>query len=58
MGVPLKQLHSYDYGGPYAGFTGAINFYNDINRMVNTNIWKKITPPWRNKPTLDAAYVA
>ena len=25
-GVPLKQLHSYDYGGPYAGFEGAINF--------------------------------
>ena len=22
MGVPLKQLHSYDYGGPYAGFHG------------------------------------
>ncbi|MHB8765349.1 MAG: nitrogenase component I subunit alpha, partial [Deferrisomatales bacterium] len=22
-GVPLKQLHSYDYGGPYAGFRGA-----------------------------------
>ena len=20
MGIPLKQLHSYDYGGPYAGF--------------------------------------
>ncbi len=58
MGVPLKQLHSYDYGGPYAGFKGAINFYNDINRMVNTDIWKKITPPWRQKPTLDAAYVA
>ncbi|MGE9291700.1 MAG: nitrogenase component I subunit alpha, partial [Puniceicoccales bacterium] len=25
MGVPCKQLHSYDYGGPYAGFKGAIN---------------------------------
>ena len=22
MGVPCKQLHSYDYGGPYAGFRG------------------------------------
>jgi nitrogenase molybdenum-iron protein alpha/beta subunit len=22
----LKQLHSYDYGGPYAGFEGAVNF--------------------------------
>ena len=24
MGVPCKQLHSYDYGGPYAAFRGAI----------------------------------
>ena len=22
IGVPMKQLHSYDYGGPYAGFQG------------------------------------
>ena len=36
MGVPCKQLHSYDYGGPYAGFRGAINFYREIDRMVNT----------------------
>ena len=39
MGIPCKQLHSYDYGGPYAGFVGAINFYNDIDRMVNMKIW-------------------
>ena len=32
MGVPCKQLHSYDYGGPYAGFRGAINFYREIDR--------------------------
>ncbi|MFW6244675.1 MAG: nitrogenase component I subunit alpha, partial [Fibrobacterota bacterium] len=24
MGIPCKQLHSYDYGGPFAGFKGAI----------------------------------
>ena len=28
MGLPLKQLHNYDMGGPYAGFKGAINWYN------------------------------
>jgi nitrogenase molybdenum-iron protein alpha chain len=46
MGVPCKQLHSYDYGGPYAGFRGAINFYHEIDRMVNTRIWSMIEPPW------------
>ena len=53
-GVPLKQLHSYDYGGPYAGFRGAVNFYNDIDKMVNTKIWGLIPPPWKNQPGLVA----
>jgi len=59
-GVPSKQLHSYDYGGPYAGFQGAVNFYRDIDRMVNTQIWSFIEPPWESqgKPTLEATFVA
>jgi nitrogenase molybdenum-iron protein alpha chain len=59
LGIPCKQLHSYDYGGPYAGFRGAINFYREIDRMVNTAIWSFIVPPWEQhaQPILDAAYV-
>ncbi|MCG8696415.1 MAG: nitrogenase molybdenum-iron protein alpha chain [Bacteroidales bacterium] len=53
-GIPLKQLHSYDYGGPYAGFDGAINFYKEIDRMVNTTAWKLVAPPWKNAPSLVA----
>jgi nitrogenase molybdenum-iron protein alpha chain len=52
MGVPCKQLHSYDYGGPYAGFNGAINFYKDIDRMVNSNIWRYVKAPWQDSPEL------
>jgi nitrogenase molybdenum-iron protein alpha chain len=58
----LKQLHSYDYGGPYAGFVGAINFYTDIETMLSTSIWKKLKAPWLNKtdtdPCIRAEYVA
>ncbi len=58
MGVPSKQLHSYDYGGPYAGFQGAANFYRDIDRMVNTRIWSMIEAPWnRLEPALEASCV-
>ena len=53
-GIPMKQLHSYDYGGPYAGFRGAVNFYNDIDKMVNTKVWKLIPTPWKNQPGLVA----
>ncbi|MBN1649166.1 MAG: nitrogenase molybdenum-iron protein alpha chain [Spirochaetales bacterium] len=56
MGVPLKQLHSYDYGGPFAGFRGAINFYKEIERMVTTRVWDLIGAPWEKTRTLNAAY--
>ncbi len=51
-GVPLKQLHSYDYGGPYAGFEGAINFYKEMERMLATNVWKLVDAPWKAEPEI------
>jgi len=48
MGVPCKQLHSYDYGGPYAGFKGAINFFKEIDRMTSSNVWKLTRAPWQD----------
>ena len=55
-GIPLKQLHSYDYGGPYAGFKGAINFYHEIDRMVNSRVWQYMRAPWQEHPELAATY--
>jgi nitrogenase molybdenum-iron protein alpha chain len=57
MGVPLKQLHSYDYGGPYAGFEGAINFYKDIDQMVGASVWKLLKAPWENQDRVEANFV-
>jgi nitrogenase molybdenum-iron protein alpha chain len=56
-GIPMKQLHSYDSGGPYAGFIGAINFYREIDRMVNSKVWKYLKAPWQEHPELAATYV-
>ncbi len=56
QGIPLKQLHSYDYQGPYAGFKGAINFYREIDRLINTKVWKMIKSPWSDEPQLTAHY--
>ncbi|MDQ7782779.1 MAG: nitrogenase molybdenum-iron protein alpha chain [Desulfomonilaceae bacterium] len=55
-GIPMKQLHSYDSGGPYAGFRGAVNFYREIDRMVNSKVWKYIKAPWQESPELTARY--
>lgn len=54
-GVLSKQLHSYDYSGPYAGFAGAINFARDVSMGLYTPAWGLVTPPWKNKSTLRAA---
>ena len=55
MGIPCKQLHSYDYGGPYAAFTGAANFYKEIDRMLHTKVWKYVVPPWMKDQTASAS---
>jgi nitrogenase molybdenum-iron protein alpha chain len=55
-GIPMKQLHSYDYSGPYAGFIGAVNFYYEIDRMVNTKIFSLVKAPWQTNPELTGSY--
>lgn len=57
MGVPCKQLHSYDYGGPYATFAGAANFYREVDRMLSTKVWQYVMPPWEKEPQLAATLV-
>lgn len=57
LGIPMKQLHSYDSGGPYAGFKGAVNFYKEIDRLVNSRIWGYMKAPWQETPELSATYV-
>lgn len=53
MGIPTKQLHNYDYSGPYAGFRGAINFARDVAMGFATPTWNFIVPPWKDKPLLE-----
>ena len=57
LGVPMKQLHSYDSGGPYAGFRGAINFYQEIDRLTHSRVWAYLKAPWQESPELTGAYV-
>lgn len=51
-GTLSRQLHSYDYSGPYAGFIGAVNFARDVTMGIYTPTWRFVTPPWKNRPTL------
>lgn len=56
-GIPMKQLHSYDSGGPYAGFQGAVNFYKEIDRLLGSKVWSYMKAPWQENPELSATYV-
>ena len=56
QGIPLKQLHSYDYMGPYAGFEGAMNFYREIDRLVHSQVFALTKAPWDESPQLAAGY--
>ncbi|MFT3869459.1 MAG: nitrogenase molybdenum-iron protein alpha chain [Nibricoccus sp.] len=55
FGVPCKQLHSYDYGGPYTAYVGAANFFKEIDRMINTKVWKLLTPSWKKPADTETA---
>ncbi|CCH50133.1 nitrogenase molybdenum-iron protein alpha chain [Pseudodesulfovibrio piezophilus] len=57
LGIPMKQLHSYDSGGPYAGFKGAVNFYKEIDRLVNSKVWSYMKAPWQENPELTGTFV-
>ncbi|WP_456431286.1 nitrogenase molybdenum-iron protein alpha chain [Thermosulfuriphilus sp.] len=58
FGIPSKQLHNYDYSGPYAGYRGAVNFAREIDMMINNPAWSYIRPPWKKAPVLKAEPVA
>jgi len=55
-GVVSRQMHSYDYSGPYAGFNGAVNFGRDITMSIYTNAWALTTPPWKTAPLLEGRF--
>jgi nitrogenase molybdenum-iron protein alpha chain len=47
MGFPFRQLHSWDYSGPYHGYDGFAVFARDMDMTVNNPCWSKLTPPWK-----------
>ena len=51
-GISSRQLHSYDYSGPYAGFRGAVIFAKDVVSAIYTPTWQLIKAPWKSEPML------
>ncbi|TYA14662.1 nitrogenase molybdenum-iron protein alpha chain [Paenibacillus faecis] len=45
MGIPFRQMHSWDYSGPYHGFDGFKVFAKDMDMTVNSPVWKLLGHP-------------
>ncbi|OIJ21256.1 nitrogenase molybdenum-iron protein alpha chain [Anaerobacillus alkalidiazotrophicus] len=46
MGVPFRQMHSWDYSGPYHGFDGFKIFARDMDMAINSPTWDLIKSPF------------
>ncbi len=46
MGVPFRQIHSWDYSGPYHGYEGFKIFARDMDMAINSPTWKFVKTPW------------
>lgn len=50
MGIPFRQMHSWDYSGPYHGYDGFAIFARDMDLAINNPVWGLFDPPWKKKP--------
>ncbi len=46
MGVPFRQVHSWDYSGPYHAYDGFAVFARDMDMAINNPVWGKFEAPW------------
>ena len=58
MGVPFRQMHSWDYSGPYHGYDGFAIFARDMDMTLNNPCWKKLQAPWQVEETAEEAVAA
>ena len=46
MGMPFRQMHSWDYSGPYHGYDGFAIFARDMDMAINNPVWNLTKAPW------------
>jgi nitrogenase molybdenum-iron protein alpha chain len=49
MGIPFRQVHSWDYSGPYHGYDGFAIFARDMDLAINSPVWSMFDAPWKKK---------
>ncbi|MCA8908874.1 MAG: nitrogenase molybdenum-iron protein alpha chain [Rhodospirillaceae bacterium] len=46
MGIPFRQMHSWDYSGPYHAYDGFAIFARDMDLAINNPVWGLFDAPW------------
>jgi nitrogenase molybdenum-iron protein alpha chain len=46
MGYPFRQMHSWDYSGPYHGYDGFTIFARDMDMAINNPVWQMAKAPF------------
>ncbi len=46
MGIPFRQMHSWDYSGPYHAYNGFPIFARDVDMAVNSPTWSLVKSPF------------
>ncbi|WP_235852107.1 nitrogenase molybdenum-iron protein alpha chain [Niallia nealsonii] len=46
LGIPFRQMHSWDYSGPYHGFDGFKVFAQDMDTAINSPVWNLMDLPF------------
>ena len=49
MGVPFRQMHSWDYSGPYHGYEGFPIFARDMDMAINSPTRALTKAPWKKE---------
>ena len=52
MGIPFRQMHSWDYSGPYHGYDGFAIFARDMDMAINSPVWKLVQGALEERLTL------
>ena len=47
MALPFRQMHSWDYSGPYHGYDGFAIFARDMDLALNSPTWGLVKAPWK-----------
>ena len=58
MGIPFRQMHSWDYSGPYHGYDGFAIFARDMDMTLNNPCWSAIEAPWKKSAQAEEAVAA